>query len=90
MFQLYMKLLSCRIVWFAMNTEKRLTDKKKALAARITKILEEKGWTQRDLAREIGMKDSYVSALMKGELNLTLKTITVLEQGLGEKLIDML
>jgi len=73
-----------------MNTEKRLTDKKKALAARITKILEEKGWTQRDLAREIGMKDSYVSALMKGELNLTLKTITVLEQGLGEKLIDML
>ncbi len=72
------------------NIEKNLLNKQKAIAQRVSGLLEQKGWTQRDLARKIEMKDSYVSAILAGQLNLTLKTIAILEVGLGEKLIEML
>lgn len=70
--------------------EKNLLRKQKAVASRVLELLERKGWTQRDLARRIGMKDSYMSELLSGRVNFTFKTIAILEEGLGEKLIETL
>ena len=69
--------------------EKAVLKRQIAIGERISTILKDKGWTQRDLARKIEMKDSYVSAILAGQLNLTLKTIAILEAGLSEKLIDL-
>jgi transcriptional regulator with XRE-family HTH domain len=69
------------------DIESKLTREKKKLALKIEKTLLDKHLTQRELARRIGMKESYLSELMAGQVNPTLKTIVLLEVGLGEKLV---
>lgn len=49
------------------------------ISQQIFAILEEKGWSQSDLAKRLGKHKSDVSRMLSGLQNLTLKTITKLE-----------
>jgi transcriptional regulator with XRE-family HTH domain len=53
----------------------------------INRILREKGYTQKDLADKMGKKPSEVNKWLKGNHNLTLKTLAKLEAQLGEPII---
>jgi transcriptional regulator with XRE-family HTH domain len=57
------------------------------VAARIREVLEEKGWTQQDLANESGLTKAYVSLLINGKLNLTLDTVDTLQKALGTQIL---
>ncbi len=59
------------------------------IAERIAMILERKGWNQQDLADATSKGKSYISAILAGETNLTLKTILLLENALGERIIEI-
>jgi transcriptional regulator with XRE-family HTH domain len=49
--------------------------------------LEIKGWTQKELAQKLGMKESQLSRILSGHNNLTLATIRRFERVLGERLL---
>jgi ribosome-binding protein aMBF1 (putative translation factor) len=57
------------------------------IVLRINQILREKGYTQRDLAEKMKKKPSEINKWLKGNHNLTLKTIAKLEAQLGEPII---
>lgn len=46
------------------------------------KAMDQKGWTQRRLANEIGTSASYLTQLMRGDRLLNLKTIAKIEDAL--------
>ena len=54
----------------------------------INAILQQKGMTQRDLAKLLGKKESEISKWMRGTHNFTLSTISAIQNALGEKIID--
>ena len=66
-----------------------LPKRQKAIAERISVLLERRGWTQRDLAHRTGMKDSFISRVLHAEANLTLKTIVAFEKTFGEPIISV-
>jgi transcriptional regulator with XRE-family HTH domain len=68
----------------------KLAQKQEKIARRISGILEEREWTQQVLADKAGMKKSYLSAILSGEVNLTLGTITRLEEALKAPLVTVL
>jgi transcriptional regulator with XRE-family HTH domain len=72
------------------DVSKELARSQKKLALRVQKLLLDKGMTQRELARIIDMKESYMSEFLAGQVNPTLKTILLLEAGLNAKLIEFL
>src|SRR5580704_15740139 len=57
------------------------------IVLRINEILEAKGFTQKDLAEKMGKKPSEINKWLKGNHNLTLKTLAKLEAELGEPII---
>lgn len=62
------------------------------VAERVAVLLDKRGWTQRDLVNalaELGSKkkDSYISRLLSGGQNVTLRTLAELEVALGEPII---
>ena len=57
------------------------------IVVRINKIMETKGNTQKDLADRMQKKPSEISKWLKGNHNLTLKTLAKLEAELGEPII---
>lgn len=57
------------------------------IVIRINEILRAKGYTQKDLAIKLKKKPSEINKWLKGNHNLTLKTIAKLEAELGEPLI---
>jgi ribosome-binding protein aMBF1 (putative translation factor) len=57
------------------------------IVVRINEILQEKGYTQIDLAAKMNKKPSEINKWLKGNHNLTLKTLAKLEVELGEPLI---
>lgn len=59
------------------------------LSSRIDTLLREKGWTKTDLARKTGKKSSEVSKWLSGTQNFTLRTIALIEEALGCKLISV-
>lgn len=59
------------------------------VSERIMRILEEKGMTQRDLAKLLSKKDSEISKWLVGNHNLTLKTIAAIEVALGENFLHI-
>ena len=59
------------------------------LVTRIYDLLEEKGWTQKDLALRLGKKPSEISKWLSGKHNLTLRSLAKLEVELGEDLIQV-
>jgi len=58
------------------------------IVVRINEILQEKGYTQKDLAAKMNKKPSEINKWLKGNHNLTLKTLAKLEAELGEPLIS--
>ncbi len=67
--------------------QKKYTRMNLDIAVRIQKILEEKGWTQQDLAQALGKQNSEISKWLTGTHNFTLRTLTRIEEVLGEDLI---
>lgn len=57
------------------------------VADQIHEILESQGKTQRDLADLLGKKESEVSKWMRGTHNFTLKSISKIEEALGESIL---
>jgi transcriptional regulator with XRE-family HTH domain len=57
------------------------------IVIRINQILKAKGYTQKDLAEKMNKKPSEINKWLKGNHNLTLKTLAKLEAELGEPII---
>ncbi|MET3981910.1 transcriptional regulator with XRE-family HTH domain [Mucilaginibacter sp. UYP25] len=57
------------------------------IVVRINELLHEKGYTQKDLALKMNKKPSEINKWLKGNHNLTLKTLAKLEAELGAPLI---
>lgn len=51
---------------------------------------ESRGISQEDFAEQISMHRTYYSALERGEINLTLKTLKRVSTGLGVKMWEIL
>ena len=51
----------------------RLVRKQGDIVAQTVEYLKERGWTRRDLAQRSGMQESYLSRVLAGNANLTLK-----------------
>jgi transcriptional regulator with XRE-family HTH domain len=62
-------------------------DKNFSISKQVAEILEKKGWTQKEFARQLGKQESEVSKLMSGLHNLTLQSIAKMEAVLGEEII---
>lgn len=56
---------------------------------RVNYILEEKGYKQKDLAEQLGKKESEISKWLSGEHNLTLKSLAKLQAALDEEIITV-
>jgi len=57
------------------------------VAERVANLLHDRGWSQRTLARHLGKSESYVSRLLAGGQNLTLRTLAELEVAFGEPIV---
>jgi len=57
------------------------------IVLRIHQLLEDKGYTQKDLAEKMNKRPSEINKWLKGNHNLTLKTIAKLEAELGAPII---
>lgn len=55
------------------------------LAVFLVGIRIKNSWTQRDLARQLGLKQSEISLIESGERNLSLKTIVRLAEALDKQ-----
>lgn len=64
-------------------SEKRFYRKNDEVVARIRELMEQHDLTQEALADEMGKSPSYVSRVLGGGVNLTLKTIAEFEEALG-------
>jgi transcriptional regulator with XRE-family HTH domain len=60
------------------------------IANRIRRILDEKEWSQQELADATGFSKSYVSLVLSAHKNLTLKTIEIFEKALGKPILKIL
>ncbi|SMO32497.1 helix-turn-helix transcriptional regulator [Gracilimonas mengyeensis] len=63
--------------------------KSQDIALRILDVLEEKGMQQKDLAEALDVSPQQISKIVKGKQNLTLETISKLEQVLGVELVGV-
>ena len=57
------------------------------IIVRIHELMKKKGLTQADLAQRLNKRPSEINKWLKGNHNLTLKTIAKLEAELGEDII---
>ena len=65
----------------------RFVDKNLDISQQVYAILKEKGWSQKDLAQELGKSDAEVSKWLSGTHNLTLRSITKMEAVLEQDII---
>ena len=59
------------------------------IAERISDIIEAKGLTQKDFARQLHKRESEISKWLTGRHNFTMQTIAKIESALGCKLISI-
>ena len=59
------------------------------LVVRINEILDEKGWTQKELSERLDKKPSEISKWLNGEHNFTLKSLAKLQAELGEEILEV-
>lgn len=64
-------------------------DRSFEIALKILDVLEEKKWTQKKFAKKLGVAPQQVSKIIKGKQNLTLSTISKIEEVLEIKLIQI-
>jgi transcriptional regulator with XRE-family HTH domain len=67
----------------------RAVTKKMDVAVRIRETLDQKGWTQKDLARKTGKSESEVSRWLSGKQNFTLDSLFLIEEALGAEIIQI-
>jgi len=67
---------------------KKYVNRQVGFAATVAEKLKFSGVTQRELAERLGKKESYISRILSGDANPTLKTISELEVALGEDVIS--
>jgi transcriptional regulator with XRE-family HTH domain len=58
-----------------------------AISEQLHSVLEQKGWTQKDLARKMGKHESEISKWMTGLHNLTVQSISLMEACLESEII---
>lgn len=68
---------------------RRRVDLTLLIVDRIHSILEEKGLKQKDLASMLGKKESEISKWMRGTHNITIDTITSIENALGTPILQI-
>lgn len=59
------------------------------IGARIEEILRRKGWTQSDLAKAMGKRESEISKWLGGGHNFTIATLVKIEIALGESILSV-
>lgn len=68
--------------------ENRIFVKKNlAISAQVEILRKEKGWSQKELAKQLGKTESEVSRMLSGLHNLTLKNLAKLEAVLGSEIV---
>ncbi|NTW84040.1 MAG: helix-turn-helix transcriptional regulator [Chlorobiaceae bacterium] len=67
---------------------RKLVRKQSEFSTTISELLESTGMTQRELADKLGKQESYVSKMLSGWSNPTLKTIVEFEVALGVDIIE--
>lgn len=65
------------------------TFRSSAIAKRVLEALKVKKMMQKELAMTIGFRPQQVSRILRGNVNLTIKTIAKLEAALGIRLIEV-
>ena len=68
---------------------RQYVQKNLAIVAEVSRLMKEKGWTQKDLAKKIGKTESEISKWLSGLHNLTLKSIAKLEVILDATLLEV-
>lgn len=66
---------------------KKYVNRQLGFAATVSEKLKSVGMTQRELAEKMGKKESYISRILSGDANPTLKTIAEIEVALGVDVI---
>jgi transcriptional regulator with XRE-family HTH domain len=74
----------------ALRSRRGWMKKAVAISVAILAKLQEKKWSQAELARAAGVSPQYISRIIKAEENLSLETITKLESALGTELITII
>jgi len=59
------------------------------IVVRINELIREKGYSQKNLAENLGKKPSEISKWLNGEHNFTLRSLAKLEAELGEEIINV-
>ena len=71
------------------ENEYRKTEKRMLLATRIDKAKEAKGWTNKELAIALGLKETQISEFLSGTHNFTTNTLSDIEELLNIKLLHL-
>lgn len=71
------------------RSNRKWLKKSQSIALRILDVLSEKGMQQKQLAEVMGVSPQQISKIVKGKQNLTLETISKLEQILDIALIEV-
>lgn len=69
-----------------LKTQLRFSD---SIAEKLSELLEERGMTQRDLARKVGKTEAEVSRWLGGTHNFTLRTLAKISTILGVDMIKV-
>jgi transcriptional regulator with XRE-family HTH domain len=67
--------------------EDRFLDKCTDIGDQIYELMKERDMSQRDLARTVDKSESYVSRLLAGGVNATMRTVTEFEEALGAEVL---
>jgi transcriptional regulator with XRE-family HTH domain len=65
----------------------RFVDKNLDISQQVYALLQERGWSQNDLARKMGKTSAETSKWLSGSHNLTLRSIAKMEAALGKDII---
>jgi len=65
----------------------RFVEKNFDISEQVSHLLEQRGWTQKDLAQAVGKSESEISRWLTGMHNLTLRSIAKMEAALGTDII---
>ena len=69
--------------------KKRESELSYGIARRIHDVLARKGWSQADLARATGKRETVISRWMSGTHNFTIQTIAEIETALDEEILSV-
>lgn len=58
-----------------------------AISAQVEALRKEKGWSQKELAKQLGKTESEISRMLSGLHNFTLKSLAKLEAVLGSEIV---